>query len=139
MSLQCRQQNQATKKKRLQAPSPWFYFSASSCQEESCCSRRSEDIFSPWIALTQGCMSPALQPNPAASSRSRAGCPRGCGDRPPSRCSHSPSLRRFHLLPGGAVLMTSEGWCHTCTKPFLEGHLGKKCFPCRCSVISINY
>lgn len=127
-------------KKILQTPSPWFYFSASSCQESSCCSRRSEGIFSPWIALTRGCRSPALQPKAAASSRSRAGCPGAAGrDRPLPRRSHSPSLRRFHLLPGGAVLMTSEGWCHTCTEPFLEGHLGKKCFPCRCSVISINY
>lgn len=53
-----------------------------------------------------GCLDPGLsQPctptNPAASRQ--AGHLQGCGDCPPSHGSHSPSLRRFRLLRGGAV------------------------------------
>lgn len=50
-----------------------------------------------------------------------------------------PAFEGFTFSEVEQCLMTSEGWCHTCRKPFLEGHLGKKRFPCCCSVISINY
>lgn len=37
-----------------------------------------------------------------------------------------PALEGFTFSGAERCLMTSEGWCHTCRKPFLEGHLGKK-------------
>jgi len=37
-----------------------------------------------------------------------------------------PAFEGFTFSEAEQSLMTSEGWCHTCRKPFLEGYLGKK-------------